>query len=126
MPEDLTLRKAQRNQPWTLPYSSGVVFAFQDTVPHILGTHAVLHAMKSVGKLSSVFEALDHPEPGIPRDNSYQPGPAEPNFVQLSMIADMAADLVVVALRLANLYDFDLEDVLVRRVIEKNAKGFEG
>lgn len=104
----LTIRHAQINQPWTVPYSAGVNHASQRDVPHILATHDVLHAAKTVGKLAAVFEELDH---------SGQP----PSAPQIATIAAMAADLFTEALRLANLYGFDLATVLVERVREKNA-----
>lgn len=103
---ELTIRHAQQSQPWTVPYSPGVVEA-QALVPHILGSHVALHAAKSVGKLAAVFEAADH------RDGSL-------TFGQITDVAHMAADLVTAALRLANLYGFDLATVLVERVEEKN------
>ncbi len=39
-------------------------------------------------------------------------------------ISAMDADLVTAALRLANLYQFDLEDTLILRVGAKNGVGF--
>ncbi len=102
----LTIADAQIFQPWTVPYAGGVLRAEAELVPHILGSHCALHAAKSVGKLASVFESLDH-DPVI-------------NPAQLATIEDMAADLITAALRMGNLYGFDLEDVLVRRVLEKN------
>jgi hypothetical protein len=105
---DLTIRHAQRNQPWTVPSSDGVRHARNaGWVPHILASHAVLHAAKSVGKLAAVFEALDHTG-----------GPAVLN--DYLTIRAMSADLVTAALRLANLFDFDLAAELVARVREKN------
>jgi hypothetical protein len=57
----LTLRKLQDTQPWTVPYSAGIDLAAQNgSIPHILGSHVVLHAGKTLGKLASVFESLDH------------------------------------------------------------------
>jgi hypothetical protein len=107
-PQDLTISEAQNRQPWTVPYSAGVRHAADGGwVPHILASHAVLHAAKSVGKLAAVFEALDHRDTPI--------GGAE-----VAVVGCMAADLVTAALRLANLYDFDLATVLCRRVEEKN------
>lgn len=103
----LTIRFAQVNQPWTVPYSGGVLIASDAHVPHILESHAVLHAAKSVGKLAAVFEGADHGRP-----------------VDVGLISDMAADLVTAALRLANLCDFDLATALVERVQEKNGVGF--
>ncbi len=104
---DLTIRHAQTRQPWTVPYAGGVMHASRTSVPHILGTHVVLHAAKSVGKLAAVFEALDHEG-------------ARATDEQRAVIADMAADLMTAALRFANLGSFDLADELKRRVREKN------
>lgn len=106
-PADLTIRHAQIHQPWSVPYSSGVLVAVT-FVPHILATHDVLHAAKTVGKLAAVFEELDHTgKPITP--------------MQQDTVKDCAADLMTEALRLANLYGFDLATELVRRVEEKNA-----
>jgi len=106
-PAMLTIRDAQLNQPWTVPYSDGVIHAAAGDVPHILGSHCALHAAKSVGKLCAVFEELDHTG-------------AEPTTKQLNLIAAMSADLVTEALRFANLYEFDLAAVFVERVAKKN------
>jgi hypothetical protein len=103
----LTIRFAQDHQPWMVPYSGGVLIAAAAHVPHILASHAVLHAAKSVGKLASVFEGADHGKP-----------------VDAGLVSDMTADLVTAALRLANLYKFDLAAALVERVKEKNGVGF--
>ncbi len=111
MPNDLTIEVAQKNQPWTVPYSEGVREAQRAWVPHVLASHAVLHAAKSVGKLAAVFEALDHS--GAPIDDT-----------QRQTVKDMAADLTAAALRLANLYHFSLADELERRAEEKNGFGF--
>lgn len=105
---DLTIAAAQVGQPWTVPYSDGVEAARRGSVPHLLATHDVLHAMKSLGKLAAVFEALDHS------------GAPAPDAAQLQTVKDMAADLLTAALRLANLYSFSLADELERRVLEKN------
>lgn len=105
----MDLYELQRRQPWTVPYSPGVVTARVGPVPHILSSHAVLHAAKSVGKLAAVFEAADHGQP-----------------VDEATVKAMAADLVTAALRLANLHGFDLETVLRERVKDKNGVGFDG
>lgn len=112
-PGTLTIREAQTGQPWTVPYSPSVEYARVHGVPHILASHNVLHAAKSVGKLASVFEALDHRDGGTM-------GTACPYDEQLQVIKDMAADLMTEALRFANLYKFDLATELVRRVGLKN------
>lgn len=116
---ELTLKRAQEQQPWAQPYAGGVVRAANRDVPHILGSHCALHAAKSVGKLASVFEALDHP------NHKSVEGPSYPSTVELQTIRDMSADLVTAALRFANLYGFDLATELERRVREKNGKGYE-
>lgn len=105
--DELTFAHAQLNQPWTVPYSDGVQDARQGGyVSHILSSHTVLHAAKSVGKLAAVFEKMDH-------------GSGMTTEMQKDVEA-MAADLVTAALRLANLHGFDLASVLVERVEEKN------
>lgn len=111
-PKTLTIHHAQAHQPWTVPYSEGVLHASESGVPHILSTHDVLHAMKSLGKLATVFERLDHAEGGkIPPDEAYQ--------AKVTVRA-MAADLVTAALRLGNLWDFSVAEALVERVKDKN------
>jgi hypothetical protein len=125
----LTIRHAQTHQPWTVPYSHGVMAAAQgepasdtryllDTakppVPHILGSHCALHAMKSIGKIAAVYEKRDH------RD---QPSgwTCEQDRVD---IRAAAADLMTAALRFANLEGFDLAEALIERVKEKNGTGY--
>ena len=52
--EPLTFEEAQSKQPWTVPYSSGVLAAItREHVPHLLASHTVLHAAKTVGKLAT-------------------------------------------------------------------------
>ncbi len=102
---ELTIRYAQKHQPWTVPYSKGVIEACKDNVKHILATHNVLHAAKTVGKLAAIFEDLDH-------------GVDVPDMK--TKIADMTADLLTEALRMANFFDFDLATVLAERIKEKN------
>lgn len=117
---ELTIRYAQQQQPWTVPYSPGVESAARSRmVPHILASHCVLHAVKSVGKLSAVFEALDHYNNGQIKQEALTPE-------QLTTVRAMSADLVTAALRFANLYDFDLSDELEARVREKNGVGYGG
>lgn len=110
----LTIQQAQRNQPWNVPYSAGVQAAAdhvgtEPLVPHILGTHTVLHAIKSLGKIAAVYEARDH------RDDPERYGVSDRNAIRA-----MAADLMTAALRFANLEGFDLAEALVERVAEKN------
>ena len=106
-PNELTIAFAQKNQPWSVPYLAGVLFADESGVPHILATHNTLHAAKTVGKLAAVFEKLDHKG-------------GQPTVVDVLDIGDMAADLITAALRYGNLYGIDIAKVLVERVEEKN------
>lgn len=109
----LTLRFAQQNQPWTVPYSTGVTYAeYSGDIPHILGSHCALHAAKSVGKIAAVFEKKDHDGSAL-------------NEADVETLAAMSADLVTAALRFANLAGFDLEDALIRRVQEKNGSTYK-
>lgn len=110
----LTIRHAQRHQPWTVPYSDNFVAATRYTgpngrylMPHLYGAHTVLHAQKTVGKLAAVFEKLDHTGNEIAA-------------AQVREVAAMSADLLTAALRFANLYGFDLAEALADRVEEKN------
>jgi len=103
----LTLSHAQRTQPWKVPYSELFLSAQECFTPHIMGTHAVLHAQKTVGQLAAVFEALDH-------------SGADLSSEQFGVLIGRSADLVTAAMRLANLYDFDLAKALVQRSEEKN------
>lgn len=112
---DLTIRHAQRHQPWTVPYAAGIDVASRELVPHILASHTTLHAMKSVGKLATVFEALDHS-----RDVGVEGTSERMTAAQLETVKAMSADLMTAALRFANLYSFDLASVLVERIREKN------
>ena len=100
----LTIHFAQTKQPWVVPYSETVL---NSGVSHIFATHCALHAMKSLGKIATVFEALDHTE---------EPITAE----QGKVIRSMSADLMTAALRFANLFHFSLAEALVERVEEKN------
>lgn len=105
--DKLTLHEAQTTQPWTVPYSIGFMDATNNSVRHAMSSHAVLHAMKTVGQLAAVFENLDH----TGRDIS----PA-----QLAEVEGKSADLVTAAMRLANLQEFDLARALIERSEEKN------
>lgn len=105
----LTIDDAQYKQPWNVPYSDGVVEAHDTGVKHILGSHAVLHAIKSLGKIAAVYEKLDHGA-GVGSEEQ-------------ATLQDMSADLMIIALRLANLHGFRLSRVLVDRVIGKNGVG---
>ena len=114
MAQNLTIRRAQLKQPWEVPYGARIAEEEDETEQRdLLSRHVVLHVMKSAGKLASVFEKADH-------DNDHLL-----NAKGLDVVKAMAADLVTAALRLANLYGFDMQGELEKRVEEKNGKGFE-
>lgn len=97
----VTLRFLQQTQPWTLPYAPDFTGADR------MGNHVVLHASKTVGQLAAVFESLDHSGGVVGTEQRLE-------------IAAKAADLVTEAMRLANLYGFDLATSVVERSEEKN------
>lgn len=111
--KELTIQEAQSRQPWTVPYSDGVTCASLYDVPHVLASHAVLHGMKTLGKIATVYEKLDH-----------LGGPISAE--QVAEVVAMSADLLTIALRFANLHGFDLATALVRRVEEKNGVNILG
>ncbi len=104
--DELTISHAQTYQPWMVPYSEGVLLAEID-VPHILASHTVLHAAKTVGKLAAVFEKMDHTGEVA-------------SLEDLKVIGEMSADLVTGAMRLCNLYQIDIACVFCERIKEKN------
>lgn len=104
--DDLTVTELQRRQPWVVPYSDHFNSASYHT-PHNRATHAILHAMKSLGKIATVLEAIDH-RGGAILDRERE------------VIQEMSADIFTIALRLANLFSFSLVHSLRRRVKIKN------
>ena len=85
------------NTPWTNP-------SHDDQ-----RTHAILHAVKAAGKLASILESEGHGG----REND--PTAADqPKY---------AADLVISAIRLADVWGFDLEAALKKRQEQRNPTG---
>lgn len=131
-PNALTVRYAQQHQPWTQPYSAEFERAAMGMrghlgevhppyLPHLYGSHTVLHAMKSLGKIATVYEWRDHHKPDNPED------PHNWNGLRIEhqhQVRACAADLVTAALRLANLEGFDLAEALIERAREKNGTGY--
>jgi len=114
MKTDLTIRHAQKTQPWTVPYAWDKTPLVGFEGRELSGRHALFHAQKSLGKIAAVYEAVDHRSLGnCPKD------------AEIEVIQNMSADLLTVALRYANLYGFDLQSVLVRRVAEKNGETYQ-
>ncbi len=69
--------------------------------------HAILHAVKAAGKLASILEAEGHG--GRPEEPTADDQPK------------YAADLVISAIRLADVCGFDLEKALVTRQQQRNS-----
>lgn len=83
-----------RNVPWTNP---------SDDDQRL---HAVLHAVKAAGKLASILEAEGHGgKPGEPNASD------QPKY---------AADLIISAIRLADVCGFDLEAAVLKRLADRN------
>lgn len=107
-PASLTIWSAQREQPWAVPYAK------KHWVNGAEGQlkHALLHASKSLGKIATIIEHLDHSEKSWLSDD------------ELIAVADCAADLVSAALRIGNVVGHSIAHALVRRVREKNGNGY--
>jgi hypothetical protein len=69
--------------------------------------HAILHAIKAAGRLAAILESEGHG--GVPGEPTYVD---QPKF---------AADLVISAVRLADVCGFDLEDAVINRQKAKNS-----
>lgn len=82
------------NTPWARPSSDDQ------------RVHAILHAVKAAGKLASILEAEGH------GGRIGEPSAADqPKY---------AADLVISAIRLADVCGFDLEDAVASRQTQRN------
>lgn len=112
---DVSLRWTQENLPWTIPYSKEFNKAStQSMLPHLDMQHAMIHVLKSMGKLAARFDQMDH------GTNLTSDGEDVPNIV---------ADLVVCALRMANTSPwgrFDLADAVRERLEKRNNVKLEG
>jgi hypothetical protein len=100
----VNVKELQDNLPWTVPYSGE--FDRCD-LGHKYFSHALMHVLKSAGKIAAVIEAADHTD----------------NQVDFTKIEGQIADLVISALRMANVSPsgkFDLEQVVLKRLEEKN------
>lgn len=99
----MNISHLQRHLPWTIPYSPEFVAA-RTELKHLDMQHAMIHGIKSMGKLSALFDHQDHGN-GVERDRVDVP--------------NLVADLVVCALRMANTSPwgkFDLEAAVVERL----------
>lgn len=98
----MSLRWLQQNLPWQGSYTE----AFETGPEHNHFTHGVLHLTKAVGKLAAAIEPLDHH-----------------NGEVMGHVSTTLADVVICALRLANVHPeirIDLEKCVIERLKEKN------
>lgn len=100
-----SLRHLQEHLPWTIPYSAEFEASAKQNKLRRVG-HDVLHVMKSLGRIAAEVEAADH---GRPRKLKYDE------------LAKEAADLVLCALHIARVEEFDLHDAVVRHSEVRNA-----
>jgi len=83
-----------KNTPWTNP-------SHDDQ-----RTHAILHAVKAAGKLASILESEGHG--------------GRPNEPTIADQPKYCADLVISAIRIADVCGFDLEEALRTRQKQRN------
>lgn len=136
-----TMREVQTKLPWALGYTkafhhatvSHAVKPWTDAsdMEHLDFTHALLHIVKATGKLAAMSENADHG-----RKESQDPTGREigdgfggdiPEYRRTDFpLADcekLTADLVICAMRLANVRPggaFDLWSAVLRRIDDKN------
>lgn len=109
-PENLTLYRAQCEQPWTVPYGANKWWVVTNEGRL---KHCMAHAQKTLGKIAAVIEHLDHADRTGLTDE------------ECDAVGDMAADLVTVALQMGTAVSRSIAHALVRRVVEKNGKLFD-
>ncbi len=104
---DLTIRELQTKLPWTIRYSQD----FRSSpMTHKDFAHALHHVSKAAGKLHALADDMDH-------DRMLADSP------ELKENAKYIADLVVCALRIANVFPggvIDLQTAVMERIETKN------
>lgn len=104
---DLTLRELQTSLPWTVRYSRD----FRATpMPHKDFAHALHHVSKAAGRLHGLCDNMDHDRNAV--DDNLR-----------GVYGKYVADLVVCAMRMANVFPggaMDLQRAVQRRIEEKN------
>lgn len=105
---DKTIRELQTTQPWTANYHRD--FRASPMTHKDFG-HALLHVHKAAGKLSAIIDDAEH-------------GGYTWNVLEKRRpIENYLADLVVCAIRMANMCPdgvIDLQSAVERRIAEKN------
>lgn len=119
----IDLHWLQDNQPWdgdANPYSR----LFQnDERPHRDFEHALVHVLKSAGRLATLIEHEDH-ERRFGTDVTTPHDGGQPAFLySRDDAAHWLADLVICAVRMARVYPgspIDLDNAVIERTEEKN------
>lgn len=125
------MKEVQDALPWALGYSEafsqsvrqvrvGARFSDGSSMEHLDFSHAVLHIVKATGKLAAMSENADHDrrESSVPNGSVY-----DRTDFPLRDVEKYAADLVICAMRLANVRpggSFDLWGAVLRRLDDKN------
>jgi hypothetical protein len=103
--DTLTIWQAQNQQPWTNPYGKNKWWVVTDEGRL---KHCMSHAQKTLGRIATIIERLDHSSSGWLLDT------------ECDEVGDLAADLVSVALQIGTVASRSVAHALVRRVTEKN------
>lgn len=111
-PPELTLSELQSQLPWSINYADAFKLATYSGLPYLEFQHALIHVVKATGKLATMVEDADHGRDDV------EPFP-------LPEMAKLLSDLVICALRMANVqprlgYRIDLGREIVRRLESKN------
>lgn len=132
-----TMPEVQAALPWALGYSPAFEAAKSEgagdfsTMEHLDFTHALLHVVKATGKLAAMSENADH---GRRESLDYVTGTRTNSDLPLTDfphadVEKLTADLVICAMRLANVRpggSFDLWAAVLRRIDDKNGTRLSG
>jgi len=117
----MNISHLQKHLPWALPYSAQFD-ASQSLERHRFLSHDVMHVIKSMGDIAAVCERYDHGTDPTQAGGLHQPGIYR-EVTARRLLADRVADLVICALHIAKTNpfgEFDLEDVVIRKLEERN------
>jgi hypothetical protein len=103
-PDMPSLNKLQQVQPWVLPYSDEFKRSQRENAMRQV-EHDIMHVLKGLGRVAAECEKRDH-------DTGYE--------LDVAMIADNTADLVICALHIASVVGFDLEAAAIANMERRN------
>ena len=98
-----SLHDIQKTHPWST--TGARAYKQENLSDERQVAHAVLHAVKAAGRLSEQIEASEHVDASV---------------VSAEGAKKYIADLVIIAMRLANILNIDLEQSVIERIKEKN------